>query len=120
MTNLLLTLTVLTIAAAILWLWSLRLKDSSIADIAWGPGFALAAWIASRGLFYWDFRNIAVLALVTVWSVRLAVHIYVRHAGEDRRYAAMRENYGSGTWRWLSLFQVFLLQAILIWLISWP
>ena len=120
MTDLLLTLTVLTMAAAILWLWSLRLGDSSIADIAWGPGFALAAWIASTGMFYWGFRNIGVLALVTIWAVRLGLHIYVRHVGEDRRYAAMRENYGPDIWRWQSLFQVFLLQAILIWLISWP
>ena len=120
MTDLLLTLAVLTLSAALLWLWSLRLNDSSIADIAWGPGFALAAWIASKGLFYWDWRNIGVLALVTIWAARLGTHIYVRHTGEDRRYAAMRENYGPDIWRWQSLFQVFLLQAILIWMISWP
>jgi steroid 5-alpha reductase family enzyme len=88
--------------------------------MAWGPGFALAGWIASEGLFYWDIRNIGVLALVTLWAARLAVHLYQRHAGEDRRYAQMRENFAPQVWVWRSLFQVFLLQAILIWLISWP
>ena len=29
---------------ALLWLVSLALKNSSIVDIFWGPGFALAAW----------------------------------------------------------------------------
>src|ERR1043166_6825008 len=120
MTDPLLTLTVLTVAAALLWLLSLRLNDASIADIAWGPGFALTAWIASRGLFYWDLRNIGVLGLITIWAVRLGTHIYVRHGGEDRRYAAMRENLAPEVWRWRSLFQVFILQIILIWLISWP
>jgi steroid 5-alpha reductase family enzyme len=109
----------LTLAAAILWLWSLRLQDASIADIAWGPGFALTVWIASQGLFYWGLRSVLVLVLVTVWAVRLGTHIYVRHAGEDRRYAAMREKYFP-TWWWRSLIQVFLLQAVLIWLVSWP
>ncbi len=120
MTDLITTLLVLTLAAAILWLWSLRLQDASIADIAWGPGFAMTTWIASHGRFYWDFRNIFVLAAITVWAARLALHIYARHSGEDRRYAAMRENVEPEQWRWRSLFQVFLLQAVLIWLISWP
>ena len=29
----------------ILWLVSLRLRDASIVDIWWGPGFAVIGWI---------------------------------------------------------------------------
>jgi steroid 5-alpha reductase family enzyme len=61
---------------------------------------------------------------VNLWAVRLAAHIFARRAspereGEDRRYATMRRHYGPAWW-WLSLVQVFLLQAILIWFIAAP
>jgi steroid 5-alpha reductase family enzyme len=39
--------------------------------------------------------------------------------GEDRRYAAMRSSYGGRFW-WVSLFTVFLLQAIILWFVSLP
>jgi steroid 5-alpha reductase family enzyme len=106
-------------AAVLLWLVSLRLRDVSIADIFWGPGIAgvvdIAAWLGHAG----GERTSAVLFLVNLWGVRLAAHIWSRHRGEDRRYAAMRTQFGP-SWRWISLPQVFLLQAILIWFIPAP
>jgi len=103
----------------LLWLLSLRLKDASIADIFWGPGMAgvadITAWLGGAG----GTRASAVLVLVNLWAVRLAAHIWARHKGEDRRYAAMRQHFGRNWW-WLSLIQVFLLQAILIWFIPAP
>lgn len=106
-------------AAALLWLLSLRLRDASIADIFWGPGIAgvadIAAWAGQSG----GTRASAVLLLVNLWGVRLAAHMLSRRSGEDRRYAAMRQHYGRNWW-WLSLIQVFLLQAILIWFIPAP
>jgi steroid 5-alpha reductase family enzyme len=106
-------------AGLILWLVSLRLRDSSIVDIFWGPGIAavvdLVVWLGhSHGE-----RTTAVLFLVNLWGVRLAAHIWSRHTGEDRRYAAMRNRFGN-SWRWISLPQVFLLQAILIWFVPAP
>ena len=106
-------------AAALLWLLSLRLRDASIADIFWGPGIAavvdIAAWLGHAG----GERTSVVLFLVNLWGIRLAAHIWSRHQGEDRRYAAMRKHFGLRWW-WLSLPQVFLLQAILIWFIPAP
>src|SRR6185312_8439439 len=103
----------------LLWLLSLRLKDASIADIFWGPGMAgvvdITAWLGGAG----GTRASAVLVLVNLWAVRLAAHIWARHKGEDRRYGAMRQHFGRNWW-WLSLIQVFLLQAILIWFIPAP
>jgi steroid 5-alpha reductase family enzyme len=102
-----------------LWLVSLRIRDVSIIDIFWGPGIAgvtdIAAWLGHAG----GDRASATLFLVNLWGLRLAVHIWSRHKGEDHRYAAMRKQHGARWW-WLSLIQVFLLQAILIWFIAAP
>lgn len=106
-------------AAVLLWLLSLRLRDVSIADIFWGPGIAGVVDIAALLGHAGGERTSAVLFLVNVWGIRLAAHIWTRHTGEDRRYAAMRQRFGRKWW-WISLPQVFLLQAILIWFIPAP
>jgi steroid 5-alpha reductase family enzyme len=110
-------------AAVILWLISLRTRDVSIVDIFWGLGVAgvvdIAAWAGQAG----GSRTSAVLFLVNLWGLRLAAHIWARHSnvqgGEDHSYAAMRQKFGAKWW-WLSLFQVFLLQAVLIWFVPAP
>src|SRR4029077_13507431 len=62
-----------------------------------------------------------VCLLVTVWGVRLSAHLLGRNLvhGEDRRYRAMREAHGHRFW-FVSLGTVFLLQGVLIWIISMP
>src|SRR5580692_3386675 len=106
-------------AAVVLWLLSLRTRDVSIVDIFWGIGVAgvvdIAALLGQAG----GSRTSAVLFLVNLWGLRLAAHIWARHKGEDHRYAAMRVKFGMKWW-WLSLIQVFLLQAILIWFVPAP
>jgi steroid 5-alpha reductase family enzyme len=106
-------------AAVILWLVSLRTRDVSIVDIFWGLGVAavvdIAAFVGQSG----GPRTSAVLFLVNLWGLRLAAHIWARHKGEDHRYVAMRQAFGRKWW-WLSLIQVFLLQAILIWFVPAP
>jgi steroid 5-alpha reductase family enzyme len=66
-------------------------------------------------------RGLLVLGLVTVWGLRLALHIGVRNAGagEDFRYRKWREEAGTSFW-WISLLKVFLLQAVLLWIVSSP
>lgn len=103
----------------VLWLVSLRTRDVSIVDIFWGLGIAgvvdIAAWVGQSG----GTRTATVLFLVNLWGLRLAAHIWVRHQGEDHRYAAMRTKFGKNWW-WLSLIQIFLLQAVLIWFVPAP
>lgn len=116
-----LTFVVVATALTALWLMSLVIRDVSIVDVFWGPGFvlvaSLAAWLgegpASRRLLVW--------MLTTVWGVRLGLHLLHRNwgAGEDYRYAAMRRAWGGRFW-WASLFQVFWLQAVILWVVSWP
>jgi steroid 5-alpha reductase family enzyme len=106
----------------VLWLVSLALKDASIVDIFWGPGFALAGWV----YFFltpdsYMPRKLLVVALVTIWGLRLGFHIGRRNLGkgEDYRYQKWREEAGASWW-WYSFFKVFLLQGVLMWLISSP
>ncbi|MBL8057276.1 MAG: DUF1295 domain-containing protein [Anaerolineales bacterium] len=104
-----------------LWLASLRLKDASIVDAFWGPGFGLAALVYAALGAGWGPRRLLVTALVLLWGLRLGLHIYRRNhgRGEDYRYRAWRRQYGPAYW-WVSFFQVFLLQGVLMWLISAP
>jgi steroid 5-alpha reductase family enzyme len=103
-----------------LWLISLRLKDASIVDVGWGTGFALLAagyWLMGTG----GPRQLLMSALAIVWGLRLTLHLARRNLGkgEDARYSRWRTQYGAAWW-WRSLFQVFGLQGVVMWLISMP
>lgn len=105
-----------------LWLVSLLRQDASIVDIFWGLGFVTAAWVyfAATPQGY-PVRKLLLVALVTLWGVRLSLHILQRNwgKGEDYRYRRWREQAG-GNWWWQSYFKVFLLQGFLLWIISTP
>jgi steroid 5-alpha reductase family enzyme len=106
----------------LLWLISLRLKNSSIVDIFWGTGFVIAAWVyfALTPDGYLP-RKLLLSLLVTTWGLRLSIYIFRRNWGkpEDFRYQKWRNESG-GIWWWKSFFQVFLLQGVLLWVISVP
>lgn len=105
----------------ILWLVSLRLRDVSIVDIFWGTGFAVLAVFYAATTDGFAPRRLLLAGLVVIWGARLSVHIFRRSIGqpEDPRYAAWREARAGSFW-WRSFFTVFLLQGLLMWLISMP
>ncbi len=107
---------------AAIWLASLVLRDTSIVDIFWGTGFVLANW-ACFALTPGGFlgRRALISILVTIWGLRLSIYILYRNWGkaEDFRYRKWREEAGAPWW-WQSFFKVFLLQGVLMWLISAP
>jgi steroid 5-alpha reductase family enzyme len=103
------------------WLVSLALRNASIVDMFWGLGFVLLAAVyfaATDGVIG---RKVLIIILVAVWGLRLSLYILRRNwgQGEDYRYRAFREKAGEKFW-WVSFFQVFLLQGVLLWLISAP
>jgi steroid 5-alpha reductase family enzyme len=106
----------------LLWLASLALKDSSIVDVFWGTGFVVATWAAflltPDGF---EMRKLLLSVLVTIWGLRLSLYILMRNWGkpEDYRYQAWREAAG-GAWWWRSFFKVFLLQGVILWIVSAP
>jgi steroid 5-alpha reductase family enzyme len=104
----------------VLWAISLRLRDASIADIWWGPGFALIAWVLFLNTVPTSDRLLLVVALLTVWGLRLGLYLGHRNLGhaEDKRYQAMRR--GSPGFWWISLFKVFYLQGALQLIVALP
>ncbi len=118
-------------AVAVLAVWQIaffvaaRFRRNDIADVIWGPGFLVAAggafYASSISFATLGAAEFAVLLCVAAWAVRLSAHIGKRFLGhgEDTRYATWRKEWGS---RWLmrSYLQVFLLQALFLFIISLP
>lgn len=119
-----LALAAATSFAGFLALWPLSLvkRDSSLADLWWGPGFgaaALAAWVSGDGA---GAAGGLSLALICAWSLRMGWTLgrrRMREGAEDPRYAAMRETWGP-RWPLRSLGQVFVLQAALQFILVAP
>ncbi len=112
---------VIAAAMVLLWLLSLGLRDASIVDIFWGLGFVVVAWVTFVLADGDTARRVMLVTLVTIWGARLAGYLAWRNIGkgEDYRYRAMRKKAGDRWW-WQSLFQVFLLQGVLMWVVSLP
>ncbi len=107
---------------AVLWLVSLKLRNSSIVDPFWGTGFVIANWVyfalTPDGFAG---RKWLIAILVTIWGLRLSLYLLWRNWGkpEDFRYQKFRSDAGAKWW-WYSFFKVFALQGLLLWIISAP
>jgi steroid 5-alpha reductase family enzyme len=117
-------LAVVTGLMALVWLGSVVRRDASLVDRFWGVGFVILAWYylsagAGWSSALWPARLLVVL--VTIWGIRLSLHITWRNwgHGEDYRYRAMRTVHGA-RFGWVSFFTVYLLQAVLLWVIATP
>ena len=96
-------------------------KRNDVADVAWGLGFVLLAWVSFFLSGAAASRGILVNILVSIWGLRLAWHIHGRNKGkgEDYRYLAWRQAWGK--WFYVrSYVQVYLLQGCFLFLIALP
>jgi len=97
-----------------------RIRKIDIVDVVWGIGFLLVAWytflISSHAA-----KQLLVTGLITIWGLRLSLHIYARSKGkpEDPRYTAFRNKWKTN-FLLKSYFILFLFQGLLILLISTP
>ncbi len=110
------------ILMASLWLVSVVLRNASIVDPFWSVGFIILT-IRYQSLADGNpNRQNLVLVLVLIWGLRLFLHLAWRNwgKGEDFRYREFRKTFGPEKYWWVSFFQVFLLQGLLMWLISAP
>jgi len=115
-------LAVIMLMMTILWIASIIIKNVSIVDIFWGFGFVLTSaiyFLKTDGL---EIRKILLMTMVAIWGLRLSVYLAWRNIGkgEDFRYQKFRKDYGEHRYWWVSFFQTFLLQGVLMWLVSAP
>jgi steroid 5-alpha reductase family enzyme len=102
------------------WITSVVLRDASIVDRVWSVLIAAPALVYAMTLGT-DPRVNLMLVVVVAWAVRLAVFITVRNwgHGEDRRYREIRAR-NQPHFALKSLYLVFLLQAVLAWIVGLP
>lgn len=101
------------------WVASLPARNVTVVDSLWGVGFVLIAWITYGLADGAAARGLLVATLATLWGLRLAAYLSWRNfgRGEDPRYGTWRAASGGRFWI-VSLFKVFLLQALFLWAIS--
>jgi steroid 5-alpha reductase family enzyme len=101
----------------------LRARDNSLIDIAYGPAFIFAGWgtwlMSDTDTTH--LRPLLLLALLTLWGLRLGLHIGLRHRGqgEDFRYQKFRRDWGN-TIIWRSFLQIYMLQGAVVLVIATP
>jgi steroid 5-alpha reductase family enzyme len=106
----------------VIWWLALGINNLGIVDIAWSYAFAPVAVFYAATTHGDPMRRWLIAGMVTLWSVRLGTHLYVRvlghHPHEDVRYAKMRQQWGRNLKSQVFIF--FQLQAVLIVLLSIP
>lgn len=130
----------LSLAAALLWgllafVVGRIVKRHATIDVFWGAGF-LVVYLESILVSHHDstqatnpwwlhstnFAHYAVLVAVTLWSLRLSIHLAVRQRGstEDSRYIAIMAGAKGRNETFYALRMVYGLQGLLIWFVSIP
>jgi steroid 5-alpha reductase family enzyme len=111
----------LLVATFATWLVSLAQRNVTIVDTLWPLMFVIAAAVYAVTAPAVGPRALLVLALVSIWGLRLAAHLALRNHGrpEDRRYQAIRAR-NEPNFAFKSLYLVFGLQALLAAVVSLP
>lgn len=110
------------ILMAVVWAVCKRINNAGFVDVAWSYGFAVVAVMYALLGGGDPLRSGILTAMVVIWSVRLGTHLLMRvaahHPEEDPRYRALREAFPKRVW--LMFFGFFLLQGLLIGILSTP
>lgn len=124
MTDALIINAVLLLCVAIIcWLITLAIDRVSFVDSIWGgamAGLAVASFLqaSESGGF-----ALALLGMTVIWGVRLFCHLLLRFLrnGEDKRYVVMLASARAcECWGVTVLFKVWLLQSVLLFMVSSP
>ncbi|WP_282948571.1 MULTISPECIES: DUF1295 domain-containing protein [unclassified Sphingopyxis] len=113
--------------AVILILWGIAaaIRDVSFIDAFWAFGMVLLAWGSALQVGVEGVHAQLLLGLVTLWGLRLAIHLFLRWRahGEDPRYAKILGGVMKQRgWNWpvAALVMVFLMQAPLLFITCLP
>ncbi|MAZ49020.1 MAG: steroid 5-alpha reductase [Halobacteriovoraceae bacterium] len=106
----------------VFYLWALIRNDLSVVDIFWSLGFWVMSITSYLLLERPSFFQTVLLAMVTIWALRLAGYLGWRllsHGVEDQRYTNMRKDW-KGSLALNAYLRVYLLQFGLQSLIGVP
>lgn len=108
-----------------LWWLATRIRDASFIDAFWAFGMVILAWASWLHSGPVTPRGNILLGLVTLWGMRLSLHLFTRWRaeGEDARYKmiigrAMEKN--GWSWNKTALIMVFAMQAPLLFITCLP
>jgi steroid 5-alpha reductase family enzyme len=103
------------------WVLGTAKRDVSIVDSVWSLLFLVAAVVYVQRSEVAATRDTWMLALVTLWALRLAIYLTWRNWGEpeDHRYVKIRAH-NEPNFALKSLLIVFWLQGVLAWIVSLP
>ncbi len=109
------------VAMTAMFFVALAVRDNSIIDIFYGLAYLVGCWGTYVQFGQAHPRQLLILALLTAWGLRLAIHLFFRKKGhgEDFRYAQWRREWGK-TFVWRSFLQVFMLQGLVVLLVATP
>jgi steroid 5-alpha reductase family enzyme len=113
-------LTLSLLFAALGWLYSLFRSNVNIVDTMWSLFFIINA-LCFVSLDSMSFNQTLVIGLIIIWGLRLSAYLIYRNANkpEDSRYQDIRRNY-SPNFAFKSLLIIFIFQAILALILSYP
>lgn len=109
----------------LLWIAARGIGDVSFIDAFWPFGMVLIAWATALQAGFDGLRTQVILLLVTLWGLRLSIHLFMRWRvqGPDPRYHRIigrtMEARGWG-WPTTALVMVFLAQAPLLFVTCLP
>jgi steroid 5-alpha reductase family enzyme len=106
-----------------LWLLGIALRDVSIIDMAFSGMIAILLLVAYQVAAASGVIPGLTIVLVLIWASRMSAYLIHRNwgHGEDPRYTRLRSWVAPGwPFHWLSLRQVFLLQGVVIWVLTLP
>lgn len=103
----------------LIYLYAQKRKNNGLVDIAWPISFIISA-ITSFLLKNQGDLNILITSLVTIHSLRLAIHLFKRNfrSEEDYRYKEMREKFKDKFY--LKMYLIYMMQMLLSLIISLP
>lgn len=125
MFSLITAIAIVVSAALCLYVVAAMLKDNSIMDIAYGMIFLLIGAVLYAITPDPSIAQKLLILYLFAWGIRLSLRIYLRKIGkgEDFRYRAWREEWrkkGTAYFYLRTLFQIFVLQGVIILIVSLP
>lgn len=105
----------------LMWVIHLFIKNAGIVDVGWGLGFILLCVEYIMCGHGFNLRNTICLLMICLWGIRIVLYLFKRFAAEnkeDKRYAKMRQEFGSmAGFKFLLVFEF---QAVLEMIIGIP